>query len=181
MGEDATRATATKLGIGITRGTSTTCISCSVSKAKQKNLNHTIDHMAKEPSDIFSSDISSSRNTAYNGRKYWLLVVDHATKMKWTFLLTKKLEQTDVLVQFVKELRDTHGIKIKHWRMDNAGENKTTFEAFIRNGFGIIPKYTARETPQHNGTVERSFAMLYGRVRSILNHAGLDPTRCARL
>ena len=53
MGEDATRATATKLGIGITRGTSTTCISCSVSKAKQKNLNRTIDHMAKEPGDIF--------------------------------------------------------------------------------------------------------------------------------
>ena len=95
--------------------------------------------------------------------------------------MKKKSEQTDVLVQLVKELHDTHGIKIKRWRMDNACKNKTTFEAFICNGFGIIPEYTARETPQHNGTVERSFAMLYGRVRSILNHAGLDPTRRARL
>ena len=50
--------------------------------------------------------------------------------------------------------------KIKRWRMDYAGENQTTFEAFIRNGFGIIPEFTTRETPQHNGTIKRSFAML---------------------
>ena len=181
MGETSTRATARNLGIGITRGTSKQCMSCAISKAKQKNLNRNIKTMVKEPGELFSSDISSSRNTGYNGRKYWLLVVDHATNMKWTFLLKDKSQQTEVLVKFVQELQTTHGITIKRWRMDNAGENKKTFEAFIRNKFGIIPEYTARETPQHNGTVERAFAALYGRVRSLLNHAGFDPTRRARL
>ena len=59
--------------------------------------------------------------------------------------------------------------------MDNAGENKKTFEAFNKNEFGIIPEYTTRETPQHNGKVECSFQTLYGRIRSMLNHAGFKP------
>ena len=70
---------------------------------------------------------------------------------------------------------------ISDYHLDNAGKNKKTFQAFIGNKFGIIPKYTARETTQHNGTVERAFSALYGRVRSLLNNAGFDPTRRARL
>ena len=50
-----------------------------------------------------------------------------------------------------------------------------TFKAFIKNEFGIIPEFTTRETPQHNGKVERSFQTLYGRIRSMLNHAGFEP------
>ena len=101
--------------------------------------------------------------------------------MKLTFLLKDKSQQTEVLVKVVQEIQTTHGINIKRWRMDNAGENKKTFEAFICNKFGIIPEYTACETPQHNGTVERAFSALYGRVCSLLNHAGFDQTRRARL
>ena len=78
------------------------------------------------------------------------------------YAMINTTNETKVLVKFVQELQTTHGINIKRWRMDNAGENKKTFEAFIHNKFGIIPEYSARETPQHNGTVERAFSALYG-------------------
>ena len=181
MSEQSTRLTAKHLGLTITRGTSQTCVDCCISKARQKNLNKHTSESVLEPGDLFSSDISSSQSKAYGGAKYWLLVVDHATNMKWTFLLKTRAQQTEVLVNFAKDLKNTHGIQIKRWRTDNAGENKTTFEAFIKNELGIIPEYTTRETPQHTGKVERSFATLYGRVRSMLNHAGFEPTRRAAL
>ena len=48
MGQDSTRATARNLGIEITRGTSKQCMSCALSKAKQKNLNRNITTMVKK-------------------------------------------------------------------------------------------------------------------------------------
>ena len=35
-------------------------------------------------------------------------------------------------------------------------------------------EYTARNTPQQNGKVERAFATLFGRVRAMLNQADMD-------
>jgi len=36
---------------------------------------------------------------------------------------------------------------------------------------GVTFEYTARNTPQQNGKVERKFATLYGRVQSMMNGA----------
>ena len=39
---------------------------------------------------------------------------------------------------------------------------------------GIKFEYTARNTPQQNGQVERSFATLYGKIRSMLRDANMS-------
>ena len=39
---------------------------------------------------------------------------------------------------------------------------------------GVLFEYTAPNTPQQNGRVERAFANLYGRARSMLNAARLN-------
>jgi hypothetical protein len=49
-----------------------------------------------------------------------------------------------------------------------------TKELFDEKGFGIKFKFTARETPQQNGMVERAFATLYGRVQAMFANAGLE-------
>ena len=67
--------------------------------------------------------------------------------------------------------------EIKKWHCDNAGENLKTEELFKNGNLGIRFQYTARETPQHNGVVERSFVTLYGRVRAMLNAAGFPKTQ----
>ena len=48
-----------------------------------------------------------------------------------------------------------------------------TEEACLDAGLGIIFEYTAVNTPQQNGRVERKFATLFGRVRAMLNGARL--------
>ena len=46
-------------------------------------------------------------------------------------------------------------------------------DACIEQRMGIKFEYTAVGTPQHNGRVERKFATLYGRIRSMMNNAGI--------
>ena len=105
-----------------------------------------------------------------------MLVVDQVTKMKWSFFLKKKSEQPQVLWDFVTELKNKHKINVRKWRCDNAGENLKTQELFDSKGSMIMFEYTARETPQQNGVVERGIATLWGKVRAMLNGAKVTAT-----
>ena len=78
-----------------------------------------------------------------------------------------KSDQAKVLSYFIDEIEAETGKKVKIIRCDNAGENKTTEERFIREKRNIKFEYMARNTPQQNGKVERAFATLYGRMRAI--------------
>ena len=98
--------------------------------------------------------------------------MDQHTSKKWSFFLKTKDEQPKILSNFVKEIsQDT---KVEQWRCDNLGENKATKDLLDENGFGIKFEFTARETPQQNGMVERAFATLYGRMRAMFTNAGFE-------
>ena len=170
-GEELTKATANKIGWKMTKKTEE-CESCPIGKARQKNLNRNSRRKSVRPGQVFASDISSVTTEAIGGRRYWLLVIDQYTSMKWSFFLKSKDEQASVLTNFVKDM--LHHVKIERWKFDNAGENKTTQAMFEKEGFGIKYEYTARETPQQNGMVERAFATLYGRARAMMMNAGFE-------
>ena len=74
----------------------------------------------------------------------------------------------------IKHLKATLNYQVKYIRCDNAGENRALEDNMKKEGLGIIFEYTAPNTPQQNGRVERAFATLYGRVRSMLNSACLN-------
>ena len=54
----------------------------------------------------------------------------------------------------------------------NAGENLKLKEVCESESMGITFEFTARNTPQQNGKVERMFATLWGRVRAMNRRAG---------
>jgi hypothetical protein len=64
-------------------------------------------------------------------------------------------------------------IKVKYIWCDDAGENKKLEKLCIGKLLGITFEYTGPGSPQYNGRVERKYATLYSRVRSMLNAAGL--------
>ena len=99
--------------------------------------------------------------------------------MKWSFFLSTKDKQVEVLTTFVKNILNK--FKIERWKFDNAGENVATQKAFEEHGFGIKVEYTARETPQQNGMVERAFATLYGRICALNIHAGFEKEKQEKL
>ena len=149
------------------------CESCKIAKAKQANVNKVNETRSKIPCERLGIDISSVKIGNKTMKKFWLLVVDEATGMKWSYFLKSKNDQVGVLVDHVKELQQK-GMKVKYIRCDNAGENYKFEEAAKKEKLGLEFEFTARNTPQQNGQVERAFAATYGRMRAMMHEAGIN-------
>ena len=163
--------TAKYYGIELT-GTIPTCVSCSNEKIRQKNIPKENPSNSKTLSDQMYLDISSMAQARSGGNKHWALMVDEATKYKKSFFLKRKNDQVEVIIDWLKELKNKYKIKVQRIRMDNAGENKMLVKSCDQNEMGIKFEYTAPGTPQQNGVVERAFVTLIGRGSAMMNHAG---------
>ena len=141
---------------------------------QQKNVEKGPKEKSSEPRFCFYIDIALSRFTRAGGSKYWFLVVDEATHMKFSLFLKQKSDVKDKFIPLLKELRDTYGRHLQRIRCDNAGENQAFEKECIEKELGIVFKYTAPGTPQQSGVVERAFATMLGKTRAIMNGAGFD-------
>ena len=117
-------------------------------------------------------DISLMRNPSMGGRQHWVMLVDEATKYKKCFVLKKKNEQVQPIIDWVKALKARHKIQVKIIRCDNAGEKKVLERESDKNELGISFEYTAPGTPQQNGVVKRAFVMVMGRAKSCRTNNG---------
>ena len=114
---------------------------------------------SEKPGERLMIDISSvkSGHRKKQTKKFWLLVIDQATNMKWSFFLKKKDQQVGVIIDLGLE------------------------KQMQKEGMGATFEYTARHTPQQNGKVERNFATLCGRMRAMMKSAALNSTERAEL
>jgi hypothetical protein len=119
---------------------------------------------AKHNRERLFMDISSIKTTSYGGSKFWLLVVDNKTDYLWSYFLKRKSETKDKICSLVLELNTKNGLNVLFIRCDNAGE-----EELQKLAPQVQFEFTAPDTPQQNGWVERKFARLYGSVRAMMN------------
>jgi len=117
-------------------------------------------------------DISYVSESSYAGSKFWLLIMDDCTGMLWSKFLKNKSDTAEKVIKLIKEFK-SQSLKVKYIRCDNAGENQSLKQQCDQEGLGVNFEFTARATPQHNGRIERMFQTLCGRVKSMLNQAGL--------
>ena len=82
-------------------------------------------------------DISLMAQASSGGNKHWALMVDETTKYKKSFFLQKKNDQVDVIIDWLKELKNKYKIKVQRTRMDNARENKMVEKSCDQNEMGI--------------------------------------------
>jgi hypothetical protein len=75
------------------------------------------------------------------------------------------------VIKFFKELKNKCSKIIKVIRCHNAGKNMVLATTCKKEELGINFEFTAPETPQHNGAVNRAFAILFGRARAMMNEA----------
>lgn len=175
-GRDKLLGTCERLNWKLTGEEPSTCEDCLIGKARRMNMNKESKNRSTKPGERIMIDISSvkSKDQRKIGR-FWLLVVDEATDMKWSYFLTSKKQQVPVLLGFIKNLKEI-GQPVRYIRCDNAGENLSLKKQLDNEGSSIRFEFTARHTPQQNGKVERAFATLYGRMRAMMTSAGLDET-----
>ena len=88
-------------------------------------------------------------------------------------LFKEKSELGKTMYNMIKNLSKNCDVKVKLMQCDNAGENVKFQKKVEEQGLGLRFEFTAPYVPQQNGTVEQSFATSFGRVRAILNQAGI--------
>jgi hypothetical protein len=101
--------------------------------------------------------------------RVWVLIVDDHTDMCWSIFLNFKSELAHQALNFIKQLQNQHYMTIKYIRLDNSGENKSLEHLCKATALQIQFEYTSPGTPQYHGRVERKFATLYGKIRTILD------------
>ena len=119
-------------------------------------------------------DLTSIKHKSLGGNKFWLVIVDDATGKVWSIFVKAKSDVPRKMIRFLHGMRKNK-TPVQFIRCDNAGENRKTQE--LCENDADIPhiqfEYTARDSPQFNGRVERMIAVLTSRVRAVLNAAKL--------
>jgi hypothetical protein len=117
-------------------------------------------------------DICSIKSTSMGHKRNWLLIVDEATKYKWSHSSSHRSDFLQTIVQFFRDMQnEKHPVAVVI--CDNAGDNTAIMEAANSSGFYDIKyEFIATGTPQQNGVVERSFPNLLGQMRAMMNQAG---------
>jgi hypothetical protein len=98
------------------------CEACSVSKARQKNINKERKGGRSIRGERLYVDISSIKGNRFGGAKFWALMIDDLSFYCWRYFLKKKDKLKYKVVELNKELKNEN-IQVKFLRLDDAGEN----------------------------------------------------------
>ena len=172
VSEAKIRATAKRLNIKL-HGKMDVCSPCAEGKAKQVKMNKESEQSNKIGERLYL-DLSTIKKKSYGQKHHWILLVDDHSRFKWSLFVQKKSDLAEEVYGLLKQIKNENNIAFKSIRCDNAGENKKLQELLDEKEYGAKFEYTAPGTPQQNGVVERAFATLYGKVRAMLNWAGLS-------
>jgi len=172
VAEDSLRKTAKYFKWKIC-GKNQPCESCGIGKAKQKAVSKIVKERSNVRGERLFIDISSVKAKSYGQRKFWLMVMDDCTDYCWSYFLKQKSELQEEVIKLIKDLKMKENIQVKYIRCDDAGENRKLEQECLKAGLGIQFEFTTPGTPQRNSRIERKFATLFGRVRSMMNAAKL--------
>jgi transposase InsO family protein len=125
------------------------------------------------PGERLCVDISSMKERSFGGAKFWTLILDDYTDYCWSFVMENKSDIKARIKTLLTDFKIANRI-VKFIRFDDADENMTMKNDPEIKTFGIKFEFSGPITPQRNGKVERKFQTLYGRIRAMLNGAGLE-------
>ena len=90
--------------------------------------------------------------------KYWFMLVGKLSGMIWSIFANNKSDLKNEVMTILKNIQSTH--PISYIRCDNDGENQVLNDEIYPLVLPLTFEYTPRDTPQHNGVVERKYQTL---------------------
>jgi transposase InsO family protein len=156
--------------------TRVTCEACQVGKASRVPFPHASQTAATKPLELVSLDLwGPVRDSSVgDGSRYVLSLIDHATRMVWSYPLVNKesMQIRNKLENWRLQVERQTDVKVKCIRSDNGAEFKGEVSKWILQ-LGITRQLSAPCSPQQNGMIERWHRTMAEGIRTQLLHSGL--------
>ncbi|KAJ5876478.1 uncharacterized protein N7529_002062 [Penicillium soppii] len=149
------------------------CEACLLAKSRRK-VSREPQVRVQDAAWKFHIDTQTKSPPGPNGEKYWVPIVDDATRMGRGICTKTKEEISTRMIEFCEEMKLLIGRYPGIWRLDNG----TEFKRFITWGkkrgfvFELTPPYTA----EPNGTAEWYGGYINEIGRTMIVDSGLDET-----
>jgi Reverse transcriptase (RNA-dependent DNA polymerase) len=148
------------------------CKYCVKAKIRMKNMPKLATNPSTRKLERLMIDISYIKSHSLGQNNYWLLMMDEYTHLLWSFFIPKKNLVSKTLLPILILLEKEHDLKIKFIRSDNAPEHVELQQDITEHPtLSAKFEFTAPDSPQQNGRIERKFATLNGKCRAMLNAA----------
>jgi hypothetical protein len=148
------------------------CEGCGYAQVKQKAVSKTTNRKADKPGKRIVLDAAGPYHETLGGNKYWFEAVDDWSRHGWDHFDTRKGK----MVEFARALfinLKAQDKAVEYLCCNNAGENVKALKGLC-NEFNVIVEFTAPDTPQQNGVVERRIAVLTQRANAMMMAANLS-------
>ncbi|MGH3055561.1 MAG: hypothetical protein ACRDL7_11350, partial [Gaiellaceae bacterium] len=165
LSEGPLRATLRDENIRVT-GEWKQCDACARAKARQKAVPKTTEAKATRPGERICIDTSGPFQETPAGSRYWIKCVDEYTRKSFDGFVRSKSQLSARAGEWIIRFNG-EGKKVTYLRCDNAGEHQTKLKQ-VCDKLGVTLEYTAPNTPQQNGIVERRFATDHNRANAML-------------
>ena len=106
-------------------------------------------------------------------RRYFILIIDDATRYMWAVLLDSKAAAADAIKRHQVAVEKEYSHKLWVLHTDNGGEFTAAELAAYCVDEGIQRHYSAPYSPQQNGMVERRNKTVVAAARALLKQRGM--------
>nr|AAP44650.1 putative polyprotein [Oryza sativa Japonica Group] len=148
------------------------CHSCVQSKQPRKP-HKAVEERNLAPLELLHSDLCEMNGVlTKGGKRYFMALIDDATRFCYVYLLKTKDEALDYFKIYKAEVENQLDRKIKRLRSNRGGEFfSNEFDLFCEE-HGIIHERTPSYSPESNGIAERKNRTLTDLVNAMLDTAG---------
>ena len=132
------------------------CNLCAKHKLVRK-INKISRRSAKRLIEIISSDTSGKfRMRCWDGAQYFIVFVDHYSKMQFVYTFETKDQVPKIIENFLKFIEKQTGQAVKIFRSDRGKEFKNSSVVDSIEKRGIRPEFSSPDTHHQNGVAEIS-------------------------
>ncbi|GJW89349.1 retrovirus-related pol polyprotein from transposon TNT 1-94 [Tanacetum coccineum] len=109
-----------------------------------------------------------------NHEKYTLVIINEYSRYTWVYFLKNKSQTAEMIMSFIKMVKNKNDVNVKQIRTDNRTEFRNTRLESFYDEKGISQNFSSPYTPEQNGIAERKTKTLIEAARTILNGSVLS-------